>query len=198
MPGPCGKENKWLKENGNCNDIVSEESRKKSVFDESQSRYIPCVLGLPEKKMYFDELKKSMNFLGSQKNTIFIGQAVEVPGTAMSNTLKDVNKIKKLELPVTEEMQMGITIGLLMNGYIPVSIFPRWNFMLLAINQLVNHLDKLHIMNGKNKYKSNQSCLDDDTYYNIRLNLHSYKSVSIHPGNCSFIISYLCNLQNGN
>ena len=62
-----------------------------------------------------------------------------------------VNKIKKLELPVTEEMQMGMTIGLLMNGYIPVSIFPRWNFMLLAINQLVNHLDKLHIMNGKNK-----------------------------------------------
>ena len=49
---------------------------------------------------------------------------------------------------------MGMTIGLLMNGYIPVSIFPRWNFLLLAINQLVNHLDKLHIMNGKNEYKS--------------------------------------------
>ena len=42
--------------------------------------------------MYFDELKKSMNFLGSQKNTIFIGQAVEVPGTAMSNTLSDIPK----------------------------------------------------------------------------------------------------------
>ena len=103
---------------------------------------------------YFSELKKSMEFLSKNKKCIFIGQAVEVPGTAMSNTLQDVNKIKKLELPVTEEMQMGITIGLLMNGYIPVSIFPRWNFMLLAINQLVNHLDKLHIMNGKNKYKS--------------------------------------------
>ena len=95
-----------------------------------------------------------MEFLSKNKKCIFIGQAVEVPGTAMSNTLKDVNKIKKLELPVTEEMQMGMTIGLLMNGYIPVSIFPRWNFMLLAINQLVNHLDKLHIMNGKNKYYS--------------------------------------------
>ena len=50
----------------------------------------------------------------------------------------------------------------------------------------------------KNKYQSDQSCLDDDTYYNIRLHLHTYKSVSIHPGNRSFIISYLCNLQNGN
>ena len=30
-------------------------------------------------------------------------------------------------------------------GTIPVSIFPRWNFLLLAANQLVNHLDKLPI-----------------------------------------------------
>ena len=35
-----------------------------------------------------------MNFLGKQKNTFFIGQAVSEPGTAMSNTLKDVKKSK--------------------------------------------------------------------------------------------------------
>ena len=33
-----------------------------------------------------------MDFLGTKKETIFIGQAVEVPGTAMSNTLKNVPK----------------------------------------------------------------------------------------------------------
>jgi hypothetical protein len=44
-------------------------------------------------KKYFDELKRSMDFLGSKKNTLFIGQAVEVPGTAMSNTLKSIKKI---------------------------------------------------------------------------------------------------------
>ena len=82
------------------------------------------------------------------KKTIFIGQAVEVPGTAMSNTLKDINTRKLLELPVAEEMQMGITTGLALNGNIPVSIFPRWNFLLLAINQLVNHLDKVNIMSS--------------------------------------------------
>ena len=92
--------------------------------------------------MYFDELKKSMNFLGSQKNTIFIGQAVEVPGTAMSNTLSDVPKNKLLELPVAEEMQMGMTLGLAMDGNIPISIFPRWNFLLYGMNQLINHIDK--------------------------------------------------------
>jgi len=103
---------------------------------------------------YFDELKKSMEYISKSKNSIFIGQAVEFPGTAISNTLLGISKKKKLEMPVTEEMQMGITIGLLMTGYIPISIFPRWNFLLLAVNQLVNHLDKLKIMNKKNYYKS--------------------------------------------
>ena len=97
---------------------------------------------------YFDELKKSMNYLAENNKTIFIGQAVEVPGTAMSNTLKDINSNKLLELPVAEEMQMGITTGLALNGCIPVSIFPRWNFLLYGMNQLVNHLDKINVMSN--------------------------------------------------
>ena len=90
-----------------------------------------------------------MNYLSKNRKTIFIGQAVSVPGTAMSTTLVDIKKDKKIELPVTEEMQMGITVGMLMSGLIPVSIYPRWNFLLLSINQLVNHLDKLNIMTKK-------------------------------------------------
>ena len=90
-----------------------------------------------------------MNYLGSQKKTIFIGQAVEVPGTAMSNTLLEVPKNKLLELPVAEEMQMGMTLGLAMDGNVPISIFPRWNFLLYGINQLINHIDKYNVMVGK-------------------------------------------------
>ena len=41
---------------------------------------------------YFNELKRSMEYLGKSKKTIFVGQAVEVPGTAMSNTLVNINK----------------------------------------------------------------------------------------------------------
>ena len=97
---------------------------------------------------YFEELKRSMNYLSENKKTVFIGQAVEVPGTAMSNTLKQIDKKKLLELPVAEEMQMGITTGLAFDGNIPVSIFPRWNFLLLAMNQLINHLDKVNVMSN--------------------------------------------------
>ena len=92
---------------------------------------------------YFDELKKSMELLAEHPDTIFIGQAVEYEGTGMSNTLKGVPSDKKLELPVAEEFQMGLANGLALAGKIPVSIFPRWNFLLVGMNQLVNHLDKI-------------------------------------------------------
>ena len=97
---------------------------------------------------YFDELKRSMDWLNNQPNTYFLGQAVEYAGTAISNTLKDVDKSKLLEMPVNEDMQMGITIGMALNGTVPISIYPRWNFLLLGANQLVNHLDKIKIMSN--------------------------------------------------
>ena len=91
---------------------------------------------------YFDELKRSMDYLGEQPDTMFLGQAVEYAGTAMTNTLKDVSRNKLLEMPVDEEMQMGITNGLAVAGTVPITIYPRWNFLLLTANQLVNHLDR--------------------------------------------------------
>ncbi len=95
---------------------------------------------------YFDELKKSMDWLSEKPDTLFLGQAVDYAGTAITNTLKDVDKNKLLEMPVNEDMQMGISLGMSLNGSVPISIYPRWNFLLLAANQVVNHLDKLKIM----------------------------------------------------
>lgn len=96
-------------------------------------------------KKYFDELERAMTYLGEKQDTIFLGQAVAYKGTGMTNTLKQVSRDKLLEMPVNEEMQMGITNGLAINGMVPISIYPRWNFLILAANQLVNHLDKYPI-----------------------------------------------------
>jgi pyruvate/2-oxoglutarate/acetoin dehydrogenase E1 component len=87
-----------------------------------------------------------MDMLARDPRIIFMGQAVEYAGTAMSNTLKDVPKDQLLELPVFEDTQMGMTLGLALAGYIPVSIYPRWNFLVCATNQLVNHVDKVTMM----------------------------------------------------
>ena len=73
-----------------------------------------------------------------------MGQSVQCEGTAIFGTLVNVPMNKRLELPVCEESQLGMTIGMALDGKtIPISIFPRWNFLLLACNQLVNHLDKI-------------------------------------------------------
>ena len=101
---------------------------------------------------YFDELKRSMEYLAKDERTIFLGQAVAMPGTGRSNTLKDVSKDKLIELPVAEEMQMGMTLGMALHGRIPISIYPRWNFLLCAVSQLISHVDKLPLMS---KYKAN-------------------------------------------
>jgi pyruvate/2-oxoglutarate/acetoin dehydrogenase E1 component len=97
---------------------------------------------------YFDELKRAMAFLAADPRTLFIGQAVAVPGTAMSTTLEGVDPARRVELPVAEEMQMGMTTGLALAGLVPVSVFPRWNFLLSAMSQLVNHLDKVDAMSS--------------------------------------------------
>ena len=41
---------------------------------------------------------------------------------------------------------MGMSIGMALTGKKIISIFPRWNFLLCATNQLVNHLDKLPLI----------------------------------------------------
>jgi pyruvate/2-oxoglutarate/acetoin dehydrogenase E1 component len=66
----------------------------------------------------------------------------------MTNTLKNVPREKLLEMPVTEELQMGVSTGLALTGLVPVTIYPRWNFLLLAVNQVVGHLDKLPDMSA--------------------------------------------------
>jgi pyruvate/2-oxoglutarate/acetoin dehydrogenase E1 component len=95
---------------------------------------------------YKTELVKSMNFLSKKKDTIFIGQSVTYPGNSMFNTLVNVPLKKKIELPIFEDVQMGISIGLALKGFVPITCYPRFDFLILAMNQIVNHLDKIRVM----------------------------------------------------
>jgi len=92
---------------------------------------------------YFDELKRTMEWMAQHPKTIFVGQTVGVPGTFMYQTLRDVSKDKALELPVNESFQMQFSIGLALAGYIPISVYPRQNFLLIATGDMANMLDKI-------------------------------------------------------
>ena len=91
---------------------------------------------------YVDELTAAMTWLGVQPDTMFIGQQTRYPGNALFQTLSGVPAEKRVELPVIEDAQMGMSIGLAMTGKTVISIYPRMDFLMCAMNQLVNHLDK--------------------------------------------------------
>ncbi len=92
---------------------------------------------------YKGELHRAMLMLAEDPRTIFIGQSVKFGGTGMSSTFEGIPEDRLIEFPVAEQMQLGVACGLALAGYIPVCCFPRWNFLLLAADMLVNHLDKM-------------------------------------------------------
>ena len=99
---------------------------------------------------YTKEIVKAMSMLADNSKTIFIGQAVEYEGTGLYESLSHLPKEKLIELPVAEYFQSGLANGMAIEGMIPISTFPRWNFLLMGVDQIVNHLDKFKSMsNGK-------------------------------------------------
>ena len=94
---------------------------------------------------YYDELCLAMNILADHPQTLFIGQGVGVAGTTMSSTFDEVPDHKRVEFPVAEDLQTGFCTGLSLTGTIPICVFPRFNFMLCAANQIVNHLDRISL-----------------------------------------------------
>lgn len=97
---------------------------------------------------YKEEITKAMGTLAQHAKTLFVGQSVRHGGQAMFPTFADVPMEKRIEMPVAEDFQMGFCTGLALEGYLPVCIYPRFDFLLLAANQLVNHLDKIPLVGG--------------------------------------------------
>lgn len=103
----------------------------------------------PQLTPYKDALTDAMTYLGQQENIVFIGQQIVYAGNPMSTTLTNVSKDLMIELPVMEETQMGMSLGLAMQGKNVITFYPRWDFIILASNQLINHIDKFEMMTGK-------------------------------------------------
>ncbi len=98
---------------------------------------------------YFENLCFAMKMLADNKAS-FIGQSCTFQGTAMFSTLRDVPMEQRLEFPVAENFQQGFCTGIAMAGGLPVCMYPRINFFLEAIPQLVQHLDKIPLFSDYN------------------------------------------------
>ena len=111
-------------------------------------------MSAPEYTPYKDALTNAMTLLGQKEDTVFIGQQVLWHGNPMSTTIGEIPKDKLIEVPVMEESQMGMSLGMAMAGKFVVTFYPRWDFIVCATNQLVNHVDKIGLM-SQGKWKPN-------------------------------------------
>jgi pyruvate/2-oxoglutarate/acetoin dehydrogenase E1 component len=97
---------------------------------------------------YKESLVNAMTELGNREDAIFIGQQIVWAGNPMSGTLLNVPKEKMIEIPVMEDTQMGMTLGMSLSGKFVISFYPRWDFLICASNQLISHIDKIGLMSG--------------------------------------------------
>lgn len=83
-----------------------------------------------------------------ENNYFVIGQGVVDGGHGMSSTIPVELHDRCLELPVFEESQTGIALGMALVGENIISIYPRFDFFISGLSQLINHSDKVSVMSG--------------------------------------------------
>ena len=88
-----------------------------------------------------------MQWLSHQSKTVFMGEGLKNAGS-IYGTLSNVSSKKCLELPIAENLIVGLSIGLAIQGFKPVVVFQRMDFLLLAADAIINHLSLLSTMSG--------------------------------------------------
>ena len=94
---------------------------------------------------YKEAIINSMENLAKDPKRIFIGYNI-INGSQAYETLKTIPREKKLEVPVAENLMVGMAIGMAFEGFKPVVFFERHNFLILGLDALSNHLSTLERM----------------------------------------------------
>jgi len=89
---------------------------------------------------YKEALKYSMNLLAEDPKVIFIGYNVRC-GSKANGTLVDIDPKRLIETPVAENLIVSMATGLAIQGYKPVIWIERYDFLLNAMDAIVNHLN---------------------------------------------------------
>lgn len=93
---------------------------------------------------YKEALIDANTRLAKDRNTRFIGYGLQ-KGRALG-TLRNVDSRQIIEMPVAENLMMGFAIGLALQNYTPVVFIERMDFLMNAMDAMVNHLDKIRAL----------------------------------------------------
>ena len=101
---------------------------------------------------YVEALNKSLSDLLTEDETVFlIGQGVQSPwyvGRACDGLLDRFGPKRIIDTPVSECAMMGAAVGAAITGMKPIIVFPRMDFLLYAMDPIVNQASKHHYTFG--------------------------------------------------
>lgn len=92
---------------------------------------------------YKAHLKEAMTQLGSDPKTIVVGYNTSSHGGNAAGSLSGFPQDRIEEMPLAENLMSSVAIGLSLEGWIPVVWIERMDFVLIALDSIVNHLDKI-------------------------------------------------------
>jgi pyruvate/2-oxoglutarate/acetoin dehydrogenase E1 component len=97
----------------------------------------------PKPKTYKQALTDANTELAKDPRCLFVGYGITK--THALGTLKNVSPTQLLEMPVAENLMVGAAIGLSLAGRLPVVYIERCDFLLNALDAIVNHLNAIPI-----------------------------------------------------
>lgn len=107
---------------------------------------------MSEHMSYAQALRAGFAHLMSNHSEVFtIGQGLWAPwyvGTSMKDLDKEFGLERVIDSPVSEDACTGAALGAALMGYRPIVIHPRIDFMILAVDQIVNQAAKWRHMFG--------------------------------------------------
>ncbi len=105
------------------------------------------------REMTFSEaVRDSIHYaLQNNPNVIVLGEGVDDPKGIDGTVLglhQEFGSERVIDLPLAENGCMGVAIGSSMVGMLPIIIHQRMDFLLMAMDQILNHAAKWHYMFG--------------------------------------------------
>jgi pyruvate/2-oxoglutarate/acetoin dehydrogenase E1 component len=98
---------------------------------------------------YKEALIEANTSIAKNHKVQYIGYGL-VKGRGLG-TLKNISLEQIIEMPVAENLMVGFAIGLALKGYLPIVFIERMDFLMNAMDAIVNHLDKLR-KKSKNEF----------------------------------------------
>lgn len=91
---------------------------------------------------YKESITVAMTELGKHPEVVACGYNVRYGG-AGGGTFLGIPEDRRWEFPLSENLMAGACVGISLQGFVPILFFERCDFILCALDAIVNHLAKL-------------------------------------------------------